>query len=140
MLKEMKPEHTKGSQSILLKFALGLFFAVTFGFALGFGVDALLNAGIFMNFGGDKSSAFIALFFGIPAGSMIGFTIIDRKIEKRIKTNWSGIVLGTISCAFLGTIGSAALLDFIGEKAIFVIPVMMVLLALGSYQATHKYN
>jgi len=40
----------------------------------------------------------------------------------------------------LGVIASAALLDIIGGKAIFVIPIMMVFLALGGYQVTYKYN
>lgn len=76
----------------------------------------------------------------MPVGSALGFVIIDRRIQKKTRTNWSGNVLGIISCAFLGVIASAALLDIIGGKAILVIPIMMVLLALGGYQVTYKYN
>lgn len=76
----------------------------------------------------------------MPVGSALGFVIIDRRIEKKTRTNWSCNALGIISYAFLGVIANAALLNIIGGKAILVIPIMMVLLALGGYQVTYKYN
>jgi hypothetical protein len=129
------------SHSILMKFTLGLLLALAFGLALSFGLDSAADEGISFNFGGDKSNAFIVLFFGVPSGSIIGFVIIDRIIGNNAKTSWAGIVLGLISCVLLGGIGSVTLLDSMGgEKAIFVIPIMMVLLALGGYEVPNIYR
>lgn len=136
----MNADNTKKLPAIMLKFLSGLFLAIVFGFALGFAVNALSRVGVFLDFGGDKSNVFIPLFFGVPLGSVLGFVMIDKKIGKKTKINWSGIVLGIISCAFLGVIGSTVLLDLIGGTAIFFIPIMMVLLALVGYQATYKYK
>ena len=120
------------------RFSAGVLFSVLGGFCFYWFHTILMIVGIEVDFGGDKSNVFVALFFGMPLGSILGFLLVDRLVYEIQKYNILGIIVGLAASMILGGIGSILFLDAIGGKAIILIPFMIVCISLVGYQAGRR--
>ena len=136
----MKINYPNSIKSIILKYLIGLFFAVSLALLSSFTFDLISRAGFYFEFGGDKSVIFIMICFGIPFGSVTGFIIADKYISKIAKINWGGIILGCLFSSVFGLVSSIAIIMNFDSQAIFIIPVVVSFIALIGYQVTYIFK
>ena len=119
---------------ILFKFGAGLAGALLTGtFFCLFGSVAQTE---FPNtsFGGDMAGGLFGILLGMPIGSLGGFYVIDKALYKSLTHNAFGLVLGFIGGFGFGGFGSLMLLDSMGGKTVFLVPLLVALFSFGGYQ------
>jgi len=119
---------------LLSKFVTGLLFALLLGLPFYLLGSVLANELPNINLGGDKAGIIFGTFLGMPLGGLIGFLVVDKTIYKLETYNFLGLMVGFTASFFVGGIGSVLLLDIIGAKAIFLIPLLVMSFSLAGYQ------
>ncbi len=76
-------------------------------------IEKLLFTEIF--FGGDKSVVFSGLFLGIPIGSLVGLSTIDRLVFRAKRLNKLGLIVGFV-ISWFGIVFGLYLMDIVGSK------------------------
>lgn len=116
------------TKRILCQMGCALVGAVMVGFLFA----AVLNGAVSATLGGDKGGVFVALFLGLPIGSLLGILFIDRVLYNFMKKNVVGVVLGFILSS-LGAVESLILLDTIGGTGILFAPGISTCLGMAGY-------
>jgi len=89
---------------------------------------------ISINLGGDKSGIFFIVFLGLPIGSLLGFSIVDKAFYKSRGWNIIGLGIG-LTLSILGAIIGIILISALGVAAVVLVPVMIIIFSLTGYQA-----
>jgi len=89
---------------------------------------------ISINFGGDKSGVFFIVFLGLPIGSLLGFSIVDKALYKTRGWNIIGLGIG-LTLSILGALIGIMLISALGVIAVVLVPVMIITFSLTGYQA-----
>ena len=120
----------------LLEYISGVILSIIGFICFGIAYDLLRKIHLDYFFGGDKSNVFFGLFLGLPIGSILGFCLIEKIYFKVQGFNILGTILGLIINIFACFIG-VIFLDKFGEKGIILIPFLIVLLILISYNISY---
>jgi hypothetical protein len=111
---------------IAFEYICGLLFSVIGFFGLA-GVHTLLEMiGFRLDWGGDKSKLFWALFLGLPIGSILGFIGVDRFYFKMDNWNFLGMFLAFIVGAFCNFIGLYFMDRFGGWSLLALLPLVVL--------------
>jgi len=87
-----------------------------------------------VDFGGDKAGGLWGIIIGMPMGSLAGILIIDKVIYDLIGYNIFGLAIGLVGGIIFGGIGGIFLLDEFGNKALALIPLLIVAFSMFGYQ------
>jgi hypothetical protein len=113
----------------LTAFLITVLMATT-GFILLFKAHLLVSAiGIDIDLGGDKSTVFFALFFGVSIGSIMGVIISEKCVYKVATINIMGIIVSFCLSVF-SSYGILCLMDRMGSWFIVFAPILSSILCL----------